>query len=129
MRDSIIQRMSALAADMREAKDQSLVCDNEAEELLDIVEEFLASLSENATPPGDQYASPMRVRASQVMLDDVVVFHPTPGSTDPYLGTVYAMQALNSDVELKFYGPQNQEREVLIGGHRQVSIVRMVERA
>lgn len=129
MRDSIIQRMSALAADARSALegDSNDQARDALIDLTDVVDEFLASLSENASH-GDRYAAPMRVRADQVMLGDVVVFDATPGSSESYLGTVYATQLLNEDVELKFHGPQMQDREVLIGARRQVSIVRMVER-
>lgn len=79
------------------------------------------------TPP-DEYAAPMRVRADQVMLGDVVVLDSPPGSSEGCLGTVHALQLLDESVEIKFHDPQMQDREVLIDARRQVNIVRMIVR-
>lgn len=69
---------------------------------------------------------PMRVRADEVQLGDVIVFDSAPGSSEGYLGTVYSLLLLNEDVEVKFHGPQMEQRESLISRRRQVSIVRVV---
>lgn len=67
------------------------------------------------------------VRADQVQLNDVVVFEPTPGSTEPYLGTVHRLTLLNEDVSIEFYGPQSEQRAVDIKARTQIHIIRLEE--
>lgn len=68
---------------------------------------------------------PMTVRADQVQLNDVVVFEPTPGSTEPYLGTVHRLTLLNEDVDIEFYGPQSEQRAIHTKARTEVLVVRM----
>ena len=74
----------------------------------------------------------MKVRADQVMLNDVVIFESriplvVESDGEPYLGTVHALKVTNEDVTISFYGPQNEDREVTLGTYRQINVVRMIE--